>query len=83
MKRYILFATSFLVLFVVFQVLAGYVATLMYTPDISSAWEEARHASSEAVITGSSGIISFIFAFLAATLACFLPNLFMKKSSID
>src|SRR5699024_7219674 len=62
MIRYILFAISFLVLFTVFQVLAGYVATLLYTPDISSAWKEAGHASSEVVITGSSRIISLILA---------------------
>lgn len=82
MIRYILFAISFLVLFTVFQVLAGYVATLLYTPDIANAWKEAGHASSEVVITGSSRIISLILAFLAATFAYFLPNLFVKKSSI-
>lgn len=80
MKKYIIFAISFIVLFLVFQkILSGYFLTLFYTPDITEAWNQAGHSSSGVVIQGGSSFIPLFFAFLAATLAYFTPKIFGRK----
>lgn len=79
MKKYIIFAISFVFLFIVFQILSGYFLTLFYTPDITEAWNQAGNLPSSVVIKGSSSFIPLFFAFLAATLAYFTPKIFVKK----
>jgi|GEM_PF-1323011 len=78
-KKYIIFAISFIVLFLVFQMVSGYFLTLFYTPDITEAWNQAGNLSSSVVMKGSFPFISLFFAFLAATLAYFTPKIFVKK----
>ena len=81
MKKYIIFALSFIVFFVVFQILSGYFLTLFYTPDIMSAWDQAEGSSSNVVIKGGSSFIPLLIAFLAATIAYFTPRMFIKNNS--
>lgn len=81
MKKYIVFSISFIFLFVVFQILYGYLLTLFYTPDIMGAWNQAGSLSSNGIIKGSSFFIPLFFAFLAATIAYFTPKIFIKNNS--
>lgn len=78
MKRYIVFTISFIALFFAFQILLGYVATLLYIPDITSAWNQAGNLSSHVVMKGFSFIIPLSIAFIAATMAYIIS----KKSII-
>lgn len=80
MKKYFVFAISFIVLFLTFQMLAGYFLTLFYTPDITEGWNQAGNLSSSVVIQGGSVFTSFIFAFLIATAAYFISRKFVKNS---
>jgi len=77
MKKYIIFAISFIVLFSVFLILSGFFLTLFYTPDITEAWNQSGNLPSSVIIKGSSFIPLFL-AFLAATLAYFTPRIFVK-----
>ena len=83
MKKYIIFAISFIFLFSAFQILSGYFLTLFYTPDITSAWNQAGNLSSNVVIKGEGGsfFTALFFAFLAATIAYFTPKIFVKNNS--
>lgn len=78
MKGYIVFAISFIILFAVFQIVSGYLLTIFYTPDITSAWNQADNLSDNTVIKGGSSYTSLLIAFLAATLAYFIPRIFLK-----
>lgn len=80
MKKYFVFAISFIVLFFAFQMLSGYFLTLFYTPDITAAWNQAGKLSSSVVIKGGSVFTSFIFAFFIATAAYFISRKFVKSS---
>lgn len=81
MKKFIVFAVSFLVLFVAFQVTSGYFMTLFYTPDMEAAWNQSESLSSSVVIKGSPTFTPILLAMLAATIAYFSPKLFIKNSS--
>ncbi|SFD68083.1 hypothetical protein SAMN05216238_103127 [Lentibacillus persicus] len=74
MKKYIIFATAFILLFVLFQVLSGLVLTYVYTPDIEAAWVKSAGAPQETVIRSSGGpyLLTFLMAFAAATVAYFI-----------
>ncbi len=78
-KKYIIFAISFIILLSAFQMLSGYFMTLYYTPNITETWNQSGHLSSNVVIKGSSSFIPLFFAFLAATFAYFTPKIFVKK----
>lgn len=79
MKKYIIFAISFIVLFLAFQMLFGYFLTLFYTPDITGAWKQAGNLPNSVVIKGSSSFIPLFLALLAATFAYFTPKIFVRK----
>ncbi|MDY0404337.1 hypothetical protein P5G51_001940 [Virgibacillus sp. 179-BFC.A HS] len=79
MKKYIIFAISFIILFSAFQILSGYFLTLFFTPDITEAWNQAGNLPNSVVMKGTSSFIPLFFAFLAATLAYFTPKIFVKK----
>lgn len=78
MKRYIIFSISFITLFVLFQMVSGYILTLWYTPDMTNAWKQVGHLSSNVVIEGKSTLLSLLLAFLAATIAYFSSELLVK-----
>ncbi|MBU5465692.1 hypothetical protein KQI49_02475 [Virgibacillus sp. MSJ-26] len=74
MKRFILFLSSFIFLFVVFQMLSGLILTSLYLPNIEEAWEMSAELSSEVTMVGTSSIPTIIGAVLAATIAYFVPK---------
>ncbi|KMY31849.1 hypothetical protein ACZ11_06575 [Lysinibacillus xylanilyticus] len=76
MKKYIIFAISFILLFSIFQVLSGMFLTLMYTPNVEEAWNMSGSLSKEVVITSSysSFLPTLLIAFLSATIAYFIPK---------
>lgn len=81
MKKYLIFAISFIVLFFAFQIFSGYFLTLFYTPNIKEAWNQAGNLPSSVVMKGSSSFIQLFFAFFAATIAYFTPKMFEKINS--
>lgn len=81
MKKYIIFSITFVLSFVVLQLIYGYIWSLFYTPNLTDAWSQVEILPSKVDIKGSSSIIPLFFVFLAATIAYFTPKLFMKKSN--
>ncbi|SES64596.1 hypothetical protein SAMN05216389_101230 [Oceanobacillus limi] len=83
MKKYIIFAVSFVVLYALFQVLSGMVLTYIYTPDLEEAWTKSGNLSQEAVLLSDrqSLLLPFIFAFVSASLAYFIPQKTSKNAS--
>ena len=78
MKNYAIFAISFIVLFLLFQLLSGYILTFFYTPDVSSAWNQTGNLSTKTTLEGTSSFFPLLFAFFAATIAYFVPKFFIK-----
>jgi ABC-type Fe3+ transport system permease subunit len=76
LKKYIIFAISFIILFSIFQVLYGVLLTFMYTPNIEEGWNMSGSLSKAVVITGShsSFLPTLLIAFLSATIAYFVPK---------
>jgi len=76
MKKYIIFAISFLGLFVAFQLVAGMLLTVTYTPDVNEAWIMSGSLSQETIIatTHNPFLLTLIIAFLSATIAYFIPE---------
>ncbi|SFA95490.1 hypothetical protein SAMN04488072_104126 [Lentibacillus halodurans] len=83
MKNYIIFTTSFILLFSLFQILSGLFLTFTYTPGIEEAWNMSAGLPEEAVIIsgGSSFLRTLIFGFLAATIAYFIPKKMTKNTN--
>ncbi|WP_106497300.1 hypothetical protein [Lentibacillus sp. Marseille-P4043] len=82
MKRYIIFAISFILLFSLFQVLSGMILTFTYTPDIAEAWKMSSHSSQEVIMKGNSSFLpTLILAFLSATIAYFISKKFTKSNN--
>jgi len=78
MKNYVIFAISFIVLFLFFQMFSGYILTIFYTPDVSNVWNQVENLSTITTLEGTSSFLPLLFAFLAATIAYFVPKLFIK-----
>lgn len=85
-KKYIIFAVSFILLFSVFfglsQILAGMFLTSIYTPDVGEAWSMSANLPQEIIIQSSQNpfILTLIVAFLSATIAYFIPRKFLSKT---
>ncbi|HLR68231.1 hypothetical protein [Virgibacillus alimentarius] len=76
MKRYFIFAISFILLFLLFQVLSGMLLTFTYTPDVDDAWNMSANLSQEVIIKSSqsSFLLLLFIAFLSATIAYFISK---------
>lgn len=85
MKKYIIFALSFILLFSFFQVISGMFLTMMYTPNIEKAWELTTSLSQEVVITRnySDYWLNFLIAFVSASIAYIILNKFSKKENAN
>lgn len=79
MKKFVIFSLSFIVLFIVFQILSGYILTLFYMSDISSAWHQADNLTNTTAVGKVTSFLPLIIAFLAAIIAVFIPKLFREK----
>jgi len=84
-KKYIIFALSFILLFSFFQVISGMFLTMMYTPNIEKAWELTTSLSQEVVITRnySDYWLNFLIAFVSASIAYIILNKFSKKENAN
>jgi fructose-specific phosphotransferase system IIC component len=82
LKKYLIFGISFVLLFLIFQVLSGMLLTLMYTPHIEEAWNRSESLSNEVVITGndSSFLFTLFMALISATIAYFITKKFIKSN---
>lgn len=74
MKNFIVFLGSFIFLFVLFQMMSGFILTSMYQPDVDEAWSMSAGLSSEVTLVGSTTIPTIIVAILAAVIAYFVPK---------
>ncbi|PKR78748.1 hypothetical protein CEY16_03045 [Halalkalibacillus sediminis] len=76
MKKYILFAIIFILLFSITQVLSGVLLTFLYTPDLKEVWNMSDNSPRETVITSSSTsfMLTLFIAFLSATISYFITN---------
>jgi len=76
MKKYNIFAISFILLFLLFQVLSGMLLTFTYTPDVDDAWNMSANLSQEVIIKSSqsSFLLLLFIAFLSATIAYFISK---------
>jgi hypothetical protein len=78
LKRYVVFILSFVLLYIVFQILSGWILTALYTPDLSS----INNNASQEVVFGQTSVIPFFVTLLVATLAYLLSQklfVFSKK----
>jgi ABC-type Fe3+ transport system permease subunit len=75
-KKYIIFIVSFLVAFLMLQVLIGMFLTFVYTPDIKEAWSLSANLPQETVIVGgkSQFLLSILYAFIASSIAYIISN---------
>lgn len=82
-KKYIIFAISFILLFLIFQIVFGVIITYMYTPDIQETWYTSGGLSQTNVHISShySFLPTFLIAFLAATIAYFIPKRMTNPNS--
>lgn len=82
MKRYFIFAISFILLFTLFQVLSGVLLTFAYTPDIEGAWNMSANLPQETVIKSShsSFLVTLLVAFISATIAYYIPKKVTNKN---
>ncbi|ADC52192.1 hypothetical protein BpOF4_20984 (plasmid) [Alkalihalophilus pseudofirmus OF4] len=70
MKKYTVFIFSFFLLFIVLQILSGWVLTAFYTPDFSL----TNMGVSQEVMFGQTSIIPILTTLSIATLAYFLSQ---------
>jgi len=82
MKKYVIFAISFILLFTLFQYLSGLFLTFTYTPNIEDAWNSSVNLSQEVVLKGNQRtlLLPLIIAFLSATIAYFIPGIITKTN---
>lgn len=75
MKKFVVFAISFIVLFSLFQILSGWLLTIIYTPNVGEAWYSSANLAKETVIKSSSPyFLTLLIAFISATIAYFIPK---------
>lgn len=87
MKKYAVFAISFILLFTlflgVFEVLSGMILTSMYTPNVEEAWSSVANLPQEIIVQSSQSpfLLTLIVAFFSATIAYFVPRKVLNKTS--
>lgn len=81
MKRYIVFAISFILLFSLFNILSGVILTAMYTPDIEEAWNSVDTGVVIESTHNNPFIFTLIIALLSATIAYFIPKKLIKNNN--
>lgn len=81
MKKYFTFAVSFVLLFLVLQVLSGMLLTFTYTPDMEEAWKASANLSQEIIIKSSHSpfLLTIVIGLLSASVAYFLSGKIIKQ----
>lgn len=82
MKKFFIFAASFIILFILFQMLVGMFVTSAYTPDMSGSWSKAGNLPAETTILRGRGpfLITVLLALFAASIAYFISNKMSSKA---
>lgn len=82
MKKYMIFAISFIFLFSLFQVLSGMLLTYLYTPSVEEALDSGANLPQEVVMNSShnSFLLTLLIAFLSATIAYLIPSKIPNKT---
>jgi quinol-cytochrome oxidoreductase complex cytochrome b subunit len=70
LKKYIVFILSFVLLYIVIQIISGWLLTALYTPDLTS----INNSVSQEVVFGQTSTIPLMATLLVATLAYFLSQ---------
>lgn len=80
MKKSIIFAISFILLFSLFQVLYGMFLTFKYTPDTAEAWNLSANLPQEIIIKSShsTSFLTLFFVFISAAIAYFIQKRITK-----
>lgn len=81
MKKYVIFAVTFFILYLVFQMFSGYIMTFFYIPNLNDAWQQAGNLPSSISMKGKYSFISIFIALIAAILAYIITKRFVKKRS--
>lgn len=87
MKKYAVFAGSFIVVFSLFlgllQIVSGLFLTSKYTPAIDEAWSTSANGTSQVVLEGSQfSFVPMVFlAFIAASVAYLIVMKVNNKTS--
>lgn len=71
MKKFIVFLASFIFLFLLIEIMLGFILTAAYTPDINGAWEKGANLPQEVVFGGDSIIPNLVLAAVSASAAYF------------
>lgn len=70
MRKFIVFIFSFMLLFIVLQIISGWVLTIFYTPDFSS----TKIGVNQEVMFGQTSIIPLLATLSIATLAYYFSQ---------
>ncbi|MGG3890757.1 hypothetical protein [Metabacillus fastidiosus] len=76
MRKYLIFITSFILLYVIFQISSGLLLTAFYTPDFYA----LESASSQKGMIGEAVSIPLLATLIISTLAYFLSQRMFKVS---
>lgn len=77
MKKYLIFAIGFVVLFLLFEFTLGFFITFMFAPDVSGSWNQSGLLPPEVWMTGIPGnsfSYSLLIGLFSATIAYFIAN---------
>jgi hypothetical protein len=77
LKKYVVFLISFVLSYLAYQILVGWILTTLYTPDFSL----MSTSSQEVLFVGRNSIVPLLSAISIATLAYFLSDFIYKKTS--
>ncbi|MFE3974705.1 MULTISPECIES: hypothetical protein [unclassified Peribacillus] len=80
MKKYLFFTISFLVIFMILQVLSGLILTAAYAPDFSGSGHIGGTLSNEVIFVQRSEMPIMIIAAISAVSAYFILNKVAKNN---
>ncbi|MGE7185973.1 hypothetical protein ACQKKK_18905 [Peribacillus sp. NPDC006672] len=80
MKKYLFFTISFLLIFMILQVLSGFILTAAYAPDFSGSGHIGGTLSNEVIFGQSSKMPLMIIASISAVSAYFILNKVTKNN---
>ncbi|MDX8364573.1 hypothetical protein [Cytobacillus sp. IB215665] len=78
MKNYLVFIGSFIILFLLLQLLSGAFLTTTFILDYSQATYNTENISEVVEFGNSSSILFYIIVILSATMAYFVPKVMTK-----
>lgn len=76
LKKFVLFITSFLLLFLILQIGSGMIVTTLYSPDMGDAWSQSAALPQETVVSGSivTPLVTLLTGLVSAAAAYFIQS---------